>query len=200
MTSPESPIPPVRRVPRRRSDCHGAKFIQSTLAPSRSTISNRRTSSTAPRRMPTSGRSRSRTTSHGRRTSPHQTSFHPQRFLAGRHPLRNYHRDAGRIYGRHVLRSPESPSGPTSLTNLFMAPLGASYCSSASVSVFASESSTTAPRRRGDTSGWNPLNERTLGRLREGYPGSRSGWWTITTLRSPTEPQVSASCVPVCRG
>ncbi|MFZ1164375.1 AMP-binding protein [Mycobacterium sp.] len=71
-----------------------------------------------------------------------------------------------------LLRSPESPSGPTSLTNLFMAPLGASYRQFSErfgvriCTVYNSTEGGVAIR-----SGWNPLNERTLGRLREGYPG-----------------------------
>ena len=71
-----------------------------------------------------------------------------------------------------LLRLPESPSGPTSLTNLFMAPLGANYRQFSErfgVRICTVYNSTEGgvPIR----SGWNPLNERTLGRLREGYPG-----------------------------
>ncbi|MGA7052136.1 MAG: AMP-binding protein [Mycobacterium sp.] len=71
-----------------------------------------------------------------------------------------------------LLRSPDRPAGPTSLKNLFMAPLGSSYrqfserFNTRICTVYNSTEGGVAIR-----SGWNPTNERTLGRLREGYPG-----------------------------
>ena len=66
----------------------------------------------------------------------------------------------------------ESPSEKTSLKNLFMAPLGASYeqfskrFGTRICTVYNSTESGVAIR-----SGWNPTNPRTVGRVREGYPG-----------------------------
>ena len=71
-----------------------------------------------------------------------------------------------------LLRDPNGPAGPTTLKNLFMAPLGSSYQQFSErfgVRVCTVYNSTEGgvPIR----SGWNPPNERTVGRLREGYPG-----------------------------
>ena len=71
-----------------------------------------------------------------------------------------------------LLRAPESPSGETSLKNLFMAPLGACYeqfserFNTRICTVYNSTEGGVAIR-----SGWNPTNARTVGRIREGYPG-----------------------------
>ena len=71
-----------------------------------------------------------------------------------------------------LLRSPDSPAGRTSLKNLFMAPLGSCYRE------FSKQLGTRICTVYNSTeggvalcSGWNPMNERTLGRLRQGYPG-----------------------------
>jgi carnitine-CoA ligase len=71
-----------------------------------------------------------------------------------------------------LLRDPNGPAGPTTLKNLFMAPLGSTYqhfSERFGVRVCTVYNSTEGgvPIR----SGWNPPNERTVGRLREGYPG-----------------------------
>jgi crotonobetaine/carnitine-CoA ligase len=71
-----------------------------------------------------------------------------------------------------LLRNPESPSGPTSLKNMFMAPLGTNYREFSDrfgvrvCTVYNSTEGGVAIR-----SGWNPPNSRTVGRLRDGYPG-----------------------------
>ncbi|WP_319455624.1 MULTISPECIES: AMP-binding protein [unclassified Mycobacterium] len=71
-----------------------------------------------------------------------------------------------------LLSSPESPSGNTSLKNLFMAPLGSCYeqfsgrFNTRICTVYNSTEGGVAIR-----SGWNPTNARTVGRVREGYPG-----------------------------
>ena len=71
-----------------------------------------------------------------------------------------------------LLRNPESPAGPTSLKNVFMAPLGANYREFSDrfgvriCTVYNSTEGGVAIR-----SGWNPPNSRTVGRLRDGYPG-----------------------------
>nr|CRL77445.1 AMP-binding enzyme, putative [Mycolicibacterium komanii] len=71
-----------------------------------------------------------------------------------------------------LLRDPEGPAGPTSLKNVFMAPLGANYREFSDrfgvriCTVYNSTEGGVAIR-----SGWNPPNSRTVGRLREGYPG-----------------------------
>ena len=71
-----------------------------------------------------------------------------------------------------LLTVPESPSGSTSLKNLFMAPLGACYkqfserFNTRICTVYNSTEGGVAIR-----SGWNPDERRTVGRLREGYPG-----------------------------
>ena len=71
-----------------------------------------------------------------------------------------------------LLRDPSSPVGATTLTNLFMAPLGASYRKFSDrfgvriCTVYNSTEGGVAIR-----SGWNPANEHTVGRLRQGYPG-----------------------------
>jgi carnitine-CoA ligase len=71
-----------------------------------------------------------------------------------------------------LLRDPNGPEGPTTLKNLFMAPLGSTYQQFSErfgVRVCTVYNSTEGgvPIR----SGWNPRNERTVGRLRDGYPG-----------------------------
>jgi len=71
-----------------------------------------------------------------------------------------------------LLRDPAGPPGPTSLKNMFMAPLGASYQQFSErfgVRICTAYNSTeggVAIR-----SGWNPANSKTVGRLRDGYPG-----------------------------
>ncbi|MBE1546838.1 crotonobetaine/carnitine-CoA ligase [Mycobacterium sp. OAS707] len=71
-----------------------------------------------------------------------------------------------------LLRNPESPTCPTSLKNVFMAPLGANYREFSDrfgvriCTVYNSTEGGVAIR-----SGWNPSNSRTVGRLRDGYPG-----------------------------
>ncbi|MCF6388225.1 AMP-binding protein [Mycobacterium sp. MBM] len=71
-----------------------------------------------------------------------------------------------------LLRDSESPSGPTTLKNLFMAPLGASYQQFSKrfgvriCTVYNSTEGGVAIR-----SGWNPTDSHTVGRLRNGYPG-----------------------------
>ena len=71
-----------------------------------------------------------------------------------------------------LLSAPESPSGRTSLKNLFMAPLGDCYeqfskrFNTRICTVYNSTEGGVAIR-----SGWNPTNARTVGRAREGYPG-----------------------------
>lgn len=71
-----------------------------------------------------------------------------------------------------LLRDSESPSGPTTLKNLFMAPLGSSYQQFSErfgvriCTVYNSTEGGVAIR-----SGWNPTDSRTVGRLRNGYPG-----------------------------
>ena len=71
-----------------------------------------------------------------------------------------------------LARSPDSPSGQTSLKNLFMAPLGSH--SRQFGEKFGTRVCTVYNSTEGGVaicSGWNPTNERTVGRLREGYPG-----------------------------
>ena len=71
-----------------------------------------------------------------------------------------------------LLRDPNSPNGATTLTNLFMAPLGNSYRQFSErfgvriCTVYNSTEGGVAIR-----SGWNPVDEHTVGRLRQGYPG-----------------------------
>ena len=71
-----------------------------------------------------------------------------------------------------LLRDSESPTGPTTLKNLFMAPLGSSYQQFSErfgvriCTVYNSTEGGVAIR-----SGWNPTDSRTVGRLRDGYPG-----------------------------
>ena len=71
-----------------------------------------------------------------------------------------------------LLRSPDAPAGKTSLKNLFMAPLGSCYgqfnkrLGTRICTVYNSTEGGVAI-----CSGWNPTNERTVGRLRQGYPG-----------------------------
>lgn len=70
-----------------------------------------------------------------------------------------------------LIRSADSPSS-TSLKNLFMAPLGSSHrhfserYGTRICTVYNSTEGGVAI-----SSGWNPTDERTVGRLREGYPG-----------------------------
>ena len=93
-------------------------------------------------------------------------------FLAGRLPFRHHDRHARRLDGGHVAPSPESPSGSNVAQELFMAPLGACYRQFSErfdvriCTVYNSTEGGVAIR-----SGWNPTNARTVGRLREGYPG-----------------------------
>lgn len=71
-----------------------------------------------------------------------------------------------------LLCSPDSPAGRTSLKNLFMAPLGASYRQfneQLGIRICTVYNSTEGGVAI--CSGWNPTNERTVGRLRRGYPG-----------------------------
>jgi carnitine-CoA ligase len=71
-----------------------------------------------------------------------------------------------------LLRAPESPTDTTSLKNLFMAPLGTCYKQFSER--FKTRVCTVYNSTEGGVaicSGWNPTNERTVGRLREGYPG-----------------------------
>ena len=71
-----------------------------------------------------------------------------------------------------LLRDPDGPRGPTTLKNLFMAPLGSNYQQFGQrfgvriCTVYNSTEGGVAIR-----SGWNPTNSRTVGRVREGYPG-----------------------------
>ena len=71
-----------------------------------------------------------------------------------------------------LLRDPDGPTGPTTLKNLFMAPLGSNYQQFGKrfgvriCTVYNSTEGGVAIR-----SGWNPTNSRTVGRVREGYPG-----------------------------
>jgi crotonobetaine/carnitine-CoA ligase len=71
-----------------------------------------------------------------------------------------------------LLNDPGGPTGPTSLKNLFMAPLGSYYRQFSErfgVRVCTAYNSTEGGVAI--TSGWNPSNSNTVGRLREGYPG-----------------------------
>lgn len=71
-----------------------------------------------------------------------------------------------------LLNSPDSPAAETSLKNLFMAPLGACYeqfserFGTRICTVYNSTEGGVAIR-----SGWNPPNPKTVGRVRDGYPG-----------------------------
>lgn len=71
-----------------------------------------------------------------------------------------------------LLRSPDSPTGKTTLKNLFMAPLGACYQQFSErfgvrICTLYNSTENGVPI----CSGWNPENKRTVGRLRQGYPG-----------------------------
>ncbi|WP_175616143.1 AMP-binding protein [Mycobacterium sp. GA-1841] len=86
----------------------------------------------------------------------------------------NYEITTGMLVGSMadlLLRDPKRPTGATTLKNLFMAPLGGSYRKFSEefgvriCTVYNSTEGGVAIR-----SGWNPANDRTLGRLREGYP------------------------------
>jgi crotonobetaine/carnitine-CoA ligase len=71
-----------------------------------------------------------------------------------------------------LLRDPKGPAGRTTLKNMFMAPLGSNSQQFSDrfgvriCTVYNSTEGGVAIR-----SGWNPTNSRTVGRLREGYPG-----------------------------
>ena len=71
-----------------------------------------------------------------------------------------------------LMQSPQSPSERTTLKNMFMAPLGPSYMQfserfGARICTVYNSTENGVPI----CSGWNPLNARTVGRLRQGYPG-----------------------------
>ena len=71
-----------------------------------------------------------------------------------------------------MMQSPDSPAGETTLRNMFMAPLGPSYRQfserfGARICTVYNSTENGVPI----CSGWNPDNERTVGRLRQGYPG-----------------------------
>ncbi|MCV6975069.1 AMP-binding protein [Mycobacterium bourgelatii] len=71
-----------------------------------------------------------------------------------------------------LLRDSTGPTGPTSLRNLFMAPLGSNYrefSEKFGVRVCTAYNSTEGGVAI--TSGWNPTNSSTVGSLRKGYPG-----------------------------
>ncbi len=71
-----------------------------------------------------------------------------------------------------IARDPKGPGKNTTLRNVFMAPLGASYL--AFKERFGSRICTVYNNTEGGVplvSGWNPQNDRMAGRLREGYPG-----------------------------
>jgi crotonobetaine/carnitine-CoA ligase len=71
-----------------------------------------------------------------------------------------------------LARSPDSPAADTSLKNLFMAPLGSAYRQFSER--FGTRICTIYNSTEGGVaicSSWNPPNERTVGRLRQGYPG-----------------------------
>lgn len=71
-----------------------------------------------------------------------------------------------------LLRDSTGPTGPTSLRNLFMAPLGSNYrefSEKFGVRVCTAYNSTEGGVAI--TSGWNPTNSNTVGSLRKGYPG-----------------------------
>jgi crotonobetaine/carnitine-CoA ligase len=71
-----------------------------------------------------------------------------------------------------LLRGSTGPTGPTSLRNLFMAPLGSNYrefSEAFGVRVCTAYNSTEGGVAI--TSGWNPVNSSTVGSLRKGYPG-----------------------------
>ena len=110
--------------------------------------------------------------SDGRWPSCHEVAICAQQLLAGRV---EFGITTGMLVGSMadlLLRAPESPSDSTSLKNLFMAPLGACYeqfserFDTRICTVYNSTEGGVAIR-----SGWNPTNERTVGRVREGYPG-----------------------------
>jgi crotonobetaine/carnitine-CoA ligase len=71
-----------------------------------------------------------------------------------------------------LMQSPDSPPQETSLRNMFMAPLGPSYRQFAKrfdlrICTVYNSTENAVPL----CSGWNPPNERTVGHLRQGYPG-----------------------------
>ena len=100
-----------------------------------------------------------------------------------------------------LLRAPESPSGSTSLKNLFMAPLGACYEQFSER--FSTRICTVYNSTEGGVaiwSGWNPTNARTVGRLREGYPGFEVRLVDEHDYEVPDGTPENASSVPACRG
>ena len=100
-----------------------------------------------------------------------------------------------------LLRDPTSPVGATTLTNLFMAPLGASYRQFSErfgvriCTVYNSTEGGVAIR-----SGWNPANEHTVGRLRQGYPGFEVRLVDADDSKCPREPRANVLSGPVNRG
>lgn len=71
-----------------------------------------------------------------------------------------------------LMQSPDSPPQDTSLRNMFMAPLGPSYRQFAErfdlrICTVYNSTENGVPI----WSGWNPANDKTVGRLRQGYPG-----------------------------
>lgn len=71
-----------------------------------------------------------------------------------------------------LMQGPDSPSPETSLRNLFMAPLGPSYRQFAErfdlrICTVYNSTENGVPI----CSGWNPESDRTVGKLRQGYPG-----------------------------
>jgi crotonobetaine/carnitine-CoA ligase len=71
-----------------------------------------------------------------------------------------------------LMQSPDSPPQDTSLRNMFMAPLGPSYRQFAErfdlrICTVYNSTENGVPI----WSGWNPSNDKTVGRLRQGYPG-----------------------------
>lgn len=71
-----------------------------------------------------------------------------------------------------LIRSPDSPAGRSTLRNLFMAPLGSSYQQfSKRFGVRICTVYNSTENGVPICSGWNPESDRTVGRLRKGYPG-----------------------------
>ena len=171
--SPASPIPLGPPVHPKRSCCLGANYTQLTLALFHFTIS------------PPSDVFYC-TTSHahfGSKAIPYLAAMvGGQVVIRPRFALNSFWQDIARFgittgmlvgtMADMLLRNPDSPSGHTSLKNLFMAPLGACYRQFSErfgvriCTCYNSTEGGVAIR-----SDWNPRNERTVGRLREGYPG-----------------------------
>ena len=100
-----------------------------------------------------------------------------------------------------LLTVPESPTGSTSLKNLFMAPLGACY------KQFSERFNTRICTVYNSTEGASrsvPGGTRRTSALwvacGKGIPVSRFAWWMSTTTRFQTAHLGNASCVPACRG